>query len=130
MELLPKRIFGDYPPQQTEVQKRTLMPTFEESFELYECFINVKIIFIHPSSKDTLSNLCQNLILNSISIMIPFFILVRQAPNNVRTGTQCFNFPYSIRILLQQMILEEKHIFPYLLYQVLFHNQIQNQKQT
>ena len=35
VELLPKRIFPDYPPQQTEVQKRTLMPTFEESFELY-----------------------------------------------------------------------------------------------
>ena len=34
VELLPKRIFADYPPQQTEVQKRTLMPTFEESFEL------------------------------------------------------------------------------------------------
>ena len=34
VELLPKRIFYDYPPQQTEVQKRTLNPTFEESFEL------------------------------------------------------------------------------------------------
>ena len=34
VDLLPKRIFFDYPAQQTEVQKRTLNPVFEESFEL------------------------------------------------------------------------------------------------
>ena len=34
VDLLPKRIFFDYPTQQTEVQKRTLNPVFEESFEL------------------------------------------------------------------------------------------------
>ena len=34
VELLPKRIFYDYPPQQTEVLKRSLNPSFDESFEL------------------------------------------------------------------------------------------------